>query len=333
MQITTATTFAKKTDDKNGECATPVEASSQTCKKDHRSKLTAACDSDLIKKCVKNNLQDCSDVPTASTQSCKSTAIKQFLNTKPECYTKVTTQCRAFLSTVDVKPVIPENCVSWYDGCNDYKVKDGKADNCTQKICFTKELAFCKQFQDGKQCRKSRVTGKPTCDGDDKASDKTAKSEDPCEDVISDFELSKEEVCKKALYKCTDNPAVVESCKIQRSQEEVADCSATKDKVKQRSCCVQDKLSGSKCDAHGSSETLPSECKSRCVVEGKFKSEDKSCRSCRGVGDVRLEGVIDDGKTKKTFDPARVTTTIKEVASGLNKVFDVEHDLVCDTLL
>ena len=298
------------------DCATPVEASAKTCKKDYRSKMTAVCDSDLIKRCVKSNLQDCSDVPTASVQACKSTTIKQFLNTKPECYTKATTQCRTFLSNVDIKPVIPENCTSWYDGCNDCKVKDSKADDCTKKICSTKDLAFCKQFQDGKQCRKSRATGKATCD----VSDKTTTSEDPCEDLISNFELSEEEVCTKVLYKCTDNPVLVESCKIQQHEEEIADCNATKDETKQRSCCVQDKLWGSKCDAYGSSKTLPSNCKNRCVVEGKFKSGDKSCRSCRGAGDVRLEGLSNDTKTVKAFDPARVETTIKEVATGLNKV-------------
>ena len=56
------------------------------------------------------------------------------------------------------------------------------------------------------------------------------------------------------------------------------------------------------------------------VVEGKFKSGDKSCRSCRGFGDVRLEGISNDIKTVKVFDPARVETTIKEVATELNKV-------------
>ena len=322
---TTATTTTASSGNivngKNGECIAPVEASKQNCKKDKRSKLTVACDHDLIKTCVKSNLQDCSDVPTASTQACKHTTIKQFLTTKPECYTKTTTQCRAFLSNVDVKPVIPKNCISWFDGCNDCKVRDDKVDDCSKKMCWKKDIAFCKQFQDGKQCRKSRATGKATCEGDDKARDKTATSEEACEDVISNFELSKEEVCKKVLYKCTDNPAVVESCKIQQHQEQVADCSATKDKVKQRSCCVQDKLSGSKCDAYGSSDTLPSDCESRCVAKGKFKSQDKSCRSCRGVGDVRLKDVTDAGKTMNAFDPARVTTTIKEVASGLDKVF------------
>ena len=302
-------------------CETPVVASTDKCKNDHRSKLTAACDIDLIKRCIRNNLQDCSDVPTASTQVCKQTAIKHFLTTKPECYTKATTQCRTFLSNVDVKAVIPEKCISWFDGCNDCTVKDGQTGDCTKRICSAKELGFCKQFQDGKQCRKSWATGKSTCDGDDKASNKTATSGEACEDVISDFKLSKEEACKKALYKCSDNHAVVESCNMQRRDEDIAHCSATKDEVKQRSCCVQDKLWGAKCDGYGSSEKLPSDCKSRCVAAGKFKSKDKSCRRCRGAGDVRLEGVSDDTKTMKAFDPARVETTIKEVASWLNTVF------------
>lgn len=320
---TTTTTATATADGKDDGCAIPEEASVITCKKDHRTKLTAACDNDLIKRCIRNDLQDCSDLPSASAQTCKRTAIKQFLSTKPECYTKATTQCRTFLSRVDDKPAIPTNCISWFDGCNDCIAKDGQAGDCTQNICKIRETAFCKVFQDGKQCRKSWATGKSTCDGDNNSTDSknNASSEEACEDVISDFELSKEEVCKRALYKCTDNHAVVESCNIQRRDEEVTHCSATTDKAKQRSCCVQDKLVGPKCDGYGSSQKLPSDCKTRCVAQSKFKSEDKSCRSCRGAGNVRLEGVSDDIKTMQAFDPARVETTIKEVASRLNKVF------------
>jgi len=71
--------------------------------------------------------------------------------TKMFCETPAEAKCTEFVP-VDEKedvetPVIPENCVSWYDGCNNCSVKDGKTDACTMMYCETPQTPKCLKFK------------------------------------------------------------------------------------------------------------------------------------------------------------------------------------------
>jgi len=44
----------------------------------------------------------------------------------------------------DIK--IPDNCATWYDGCNTCQVRDGKAEICTLMYCFTQNKPQCMNF-------------------------------------------------------------------------------------------------------------------------------------------------------------------------------------------
>ena len=42
--------------------------------------------------------------------------------------------------------VIPDNCVTWYDGCNTCQVRNGRADICTLMYCFQQAEPYCMHF-------------------------------------------------------------------------------------------------------------------------------------------------------------------------------------------
>jgi len=44
----------------------------------------------------------------------------------------------------DIK--IPDNCATWFDGCNTCQVNDGKAEICTLMYCFTQNKPKCMNF-------------------------------------------------------------------------------------------------------------------------------------------------------------------------------------------
>jgi len=46
------------------------------------------------------------------------------------------------------KPIIPQNCTNWFDGCNNCMVmKDGGL-ACTKMMCFEKKEAYCTKFKE-----------------------------------------------------------------------------------------------------------------------------------------------------------------------------------------
>lgn len=46
-------------------------------------------------------------------------------------------------------PTIPNNCVTWYDGCNTCSARDGVLQGCTLMMCFVNNGAFCQVFTSG----------------------------------------------------------------------------------------------------------------------------------------------------------------------------------------
>ena len=42
--------------------------------------------------------------------------------------------------------VIPENCLTWYDGCNTCSIRNGRADICTLMYCFQQSKPYCMHF-------------------------------------------------------------------------------------------------------------------------------------------------------------------------------------------
>ena len=45
-----------------------------------------------------------------------------------------------------VTPSIPDNCATWFDGCNTCQVTKGVADICTLMFCFTQNPAYCMNY-------------------------------------------------------------------------------------------------------------------------------------------------------------------------------------------
>jgi hypothetical protein len=137
-------------------------------------------------------------------------------------------------------------------------------------------------------------------------------------------------MCLKVSSLCEGKTEFVQNCEVQREKDSKDKCKTDKsktDKRKKAYCCVQGFLEKKGCEAYGSADGLPSDCKTRCVKEGKLKVSDKTCVRCRGKDDLRPDGVNKDDeddkddkdKKSKPFDPARVKDTIKKVASGLNE--------------
>lgn len=48
------------------------------------------------------------------------------------------------ISQVDI--TIPNNCMTWYDGCNTCQVRNGRADICTLMYCFVQNEPYCMNF-------------------------------------------------------------------------------------------------------------------------------------------------------------------------------------------
>ena len=47
-------------------------------------------------------------------------------------------------------PTIPDNCLTWYDGCNTCSVSHGVLQGCTMMMCFVENDSYCEAFSVGK---------------------------------------------------------------------------------------------------------------------------------------------------------------------------------------
>ena len=47
----------------------------------------------------------------------------------------------------------PQDCISFFDGCNVCGANNGQTTYCTQKFCFQKKQSFCRVFNDGRKCQ------------------------------------------------------------------------------------------------------------------------------------------------------------------------------------
>jgi len=50
------------------------------------------------------------------------------------------------IKIISQNPDIPENCSSWFDGCNTCMTNEGELGGCTKKMCFTYETPKCLAF-------------------------------------------------------------------------------------------------------------------------------------------------------------------------------------------
>ena len=74
-------------------------------------------------------------IPEVNMNNCK------FNNNVDEC------GCQTSCPSYDCSQVvIPENCVTWYDGCNTCQVRNGRADICTLMYCFQQAEPYCMHF-------------------------------------------------------------------------------------------------------------------------------------------------------------------------------------------
>ena len=235
------------------------------------------------------------------------------------------------------KPSIPKGCSKWFDGCNRCSVtKTGTKEGCTKMFCFRPRRPYCREFADGRKCwqMRSMRSNKPFCRSKDGAVTKPPSKPTTCVEIASDTDMSEQEVCRKAFFLCADKKksGVLEGCRTKKAQEEKAACERLKetDERKRGVCCVQGKLSGDVCKRFGGPDKLPTDCKTRCYDNGKFKRDVKVCVRCRGKGSLGANdgngGKPADKAAKRPFDPARVRDTIKEIASKLNEVCSMHAD-------
>ena len=82
-----------------------------------------------LNKCVRSWIETCSDIDTP---------INHIMEPGP-----IIVEPKVD-STVN--PIIPDNCATWYDGCNICQVEDGKATVCTLMYCSTKNVPKCTNF-------------------------------------------------------------------------------------------------------------------------------------------------------------------------------------------
>ena len=74
--------------------------------------------------------------------------------TRMACEKNEEAKCTQFADenkTGEVQPEevkIPENCTTWFDGCNNCTVKDGKAEACTLIYCEKNAEPKCTQFKE-----------------------------------------------------------------------------------------------------------------------------------------------------------------------------------------
>lgn len=46
-----------------------------------------------------------------------------------------------------ISSTVPDNCLSWYDGCNTCRVVNGQLSGCTRMMCFREETARCLDYE------------------------------------------------------------------------------------------------------------------------------------------------------------------------------------------
>lgn len=73
-------------------------------------------------------------------------------NTEPKCTQFENEPAKEAITTPEdtnkEEVKIPENCTSWFDGCNNCTVKDWKADACTMMYCEKNTEPKCNQFKE-----------------------------------------------------------------------------------------------------------------------------------------------------------------------------------------
>ena len=58
--------------------------------------------------------------------------------------------CLDGIGIITPNPIIPKNCITWYDGCNTCTVNNGELQGCTLMMCITNSEPYCQVFTSGK---------------------------------------------------------------------------------------------------------------------------------------------------------------------------------------
>ena len=70
--------------------------------------------------------------------------------TEELCYHSISNAvCLDGLGTISPNPIIPNNCVTWFDGCNTCSVSNGELQGCTLMMCITNTEPYCQVFTSG----------------------------------------------------------------------------------------------------------------------------------------------------------------------------------------
>ena len=74
----------------------------------------------------------------------------ELICTEEICYHGISSAiCIDGEGTITPDPIIPKNCVTWYDGCNTCSVSNGILQGCTLMMCITQTEPYCQVFTSG----------------------------------------------------------------------------------------------------------------------------------------------------------------------------------------
>ena len=74
----------------------------------------------------------------------------ELICTEEICYHGISSAiCIDGKGTITPDPIIPKNCVTWYDGCNTCSVSNGILQGCTLMMCITQTEQYCQVFTSG----------------------------------------------------------------------------------------------------------------------------------------------------------------------------------------
>ena len=100
-----------------------------------------------INDCIVNNhLDNCGCQLRCPTYNCMSTKHCQFSTDCPDNQVCIRDSENLIYKCVEPVNLIPDNCLTWHDGCNTCQVRDGRAEICTLMYCFQRTTPHCLSY-------------------------------------------------------------------------------------------------------------------------------------------------------------------------------------------
>lgn len=161
-----------------GQCAV-IDADSQPCRPEN--KFVCGCDGNTYRNpCLARkagvNVAAAGACPNAPTPASTTTTEAPTCPPLPVCQrqregcsydspVRDDNDCVIGCGELTCTPVIPKQCVSWFDGCNTCSVVDGEIGSCTKRDCETRGEAECRAYD---YCQGANCDDRETCVEDPK---------------------------------------------------------------------------------------------------------------------------------------------------------------------